>query len=105
MGDLPFDYNVSPDVRDRLRAEGFQKGFSEGYRKAKDEINTAVPLKWVVDLHDELYLACSQCSSVMCRGNSDSVQTLSCISHRCDKCGQVFSIPPMPEEKLGYNHA
>jgi hypothetical protein len=99
MGDLPFDYNVSPDVRDRLRAEGFRAGYSEGYRKAKDEINTTIPLKWVEDCHDELYLACSQCSSVICRGNSTAAQLLN--STRCDKCGQLFSIPTMPEEKFG----
>lgn len=105
MGDLPFDYNVSPDVRNRLIAEGFQAGYSEGYRKAKDEINTPIPLKWVTDLHDDLYLACSQCSYVICRGNPDSVQTVKRIFTRCNKCGQAFSIPTMPEEKLGHNNA
>lgn len=98
MSDLPFDYNVSPDVRDRLIAEGFQKGFSKGYRKAKDDLNTAVPLKWVTDWHDELYLACSECSSVVCRGNSTAAHLSNYL--RCNNCGQLFSIPPMPEEKL-----
>lgn len=99
MGDLPFDYNVSPDVRDRLIAEGFRAGYSEGYRKAKNDLNTAIPLKWVEDCYDELYLACSACSSVVCRGNSAATHSLK--YSRCDKCGQLFSILTMPEEKFG----